>query len=104
MQNPHIRNAFFRPGAMDVSIAPALRADREAIERICTGTEPKESAFWLLRWLERHPETFFVARTAQHRVAGVHITFEPGRATLLSSRGSGHRGVVPHLDAIPYNP
>jgi hypothetical protein len=88
-----------------VSIAPALRADREAIERICTGTEPKESAYWLLRWLERHPETFFVARTAQHRVAGVHITFEPGRVDPALLREDPVTAAwCAHLDANPVLP
>ncbi len=105
VQNPHIRNAFFRPGAMDVPIAPALRADREAIERICTGTEPKESAYWLLRWLERHPETFFVARSAQHRVAGVHITFELGRVDPgLLREDPVTAAWCAHLDANPVLP
>jgi hypothetical protein len=105
VQNPLIRNAFFRPGAMDVSITPALRADREAIERICTGTEPKESADWLLRWLERHPETFFVARTGQYRVAGVHITFEPGRVDQALLREDPVTAAwCAHLDANPVLP
>jgi hypothetical protein len=105
VQNPLIRNAFFRPGAMDVSITPALRADRDEIERICTSTEPKESAHWLLRWLERHPETFFVARTAQHRVAGVHITFEPGRVDPALLREDPVTAAwCAHLDANPVLP
>ena len=105
VQNPHIRNAFFRPGAMDVSIAPASRTDGEAIAAICTGTEPKESAHWLLRWLERHPETFFVARTAQHRVAGVHITFEPSRVDQALLREDPVTAAwCAHLDANPVLP
>ena len=105
VQNPHIRNAFFRPGAMDVSIAPALRADHGEIERICTATEPKESAHWLLRWLERHPETFFVARTGEHRVAGLHITFEPGRVDPVLLREDPVTAAwCAHLDANPVLP
>jgi len=78
VQNPHIRNAFFRTGAMDVSFAPAVASDREGIEQVCS-SEPKESAGWLLRWFERHPETFMVARTAADRVAGFYIIFEHDR-------------------------
>ena len=76
VQNPLIRDAFFRTGAMDVSFAQAEPADREGIEQICA-TEPKESARLLLRWYELHPETFMVARTAADRVAGLYIIFEP---------------------------
>jgi hypothetical protein len=76
VQNPNIRNAFFRTGAMDVSVAPALPSDREGIEEICRSTDAPESAGWLIRWLDRHPETFFVARTALDRTAGFYIVFE----------------------------
>lgn len=79
VQNPLVRNAFFRPDAIDVSMAPALPGDRASIEEICNTTESKESAYWLLRWLERHPETFIVARTASDRVAGFYILFEHDR-------------------------
>jgi hypothetical protein len=105
VQNPHIRHAFFRPGAMDVSMAPASRADREEIERICTGTEPEASARWLLRWLERHPETFIVARTTQHRVAGLSIIFEPGRVDPALLREDPVTAAwCAHLDAHPVLP
>jgi hypothetical protein len=105
LQNPQIRNAFFRPGAMDVTIAPAQPADHDAIRHICTSTEPKESAYWLLRWLERHPETFFVARTATDRVAGLHIGFEPQNVDPSLIREDPITAAwCAHLDANPVVP
>src|SRR5258706_3075962 len=105
VQNPHVRNAFFRPGAIDVSLAPALPADRDAIEEICTSTEPPESAQWLLRWLERHPETFTVARTAVDRVAGFYIIFEHDRVDPALLREDPVTAAwCAHLDANPVRP
>ena len=105
VQNPHIRNAFFRPGGMDVSIGPALRDDHAAIAAVCSDTEPGEAARWLLRWFERHPEIFFVARTARHRVAGLHITFEPARVDQELLREDPLTAAwCAHLEANPVSP
>src|SRR4030095_15333660 len=62
VQNPNVRNAFFRPGASEWWMEPAVAADREAIEGICAGWEPHASGDWLMRWFECHPETFLVGR------------------------------------------
>ena len=105
VQNPNIRNAFFRTGAMDVSVAPVLPSDREEIEEICRSTEPPESTSWILRWLDRHPETFFVARTATDRTAGFYIVFEPDyvdRALLREDPVTA--AWCAHLEASPVLP
>jgi hypothetical protein len=105
VQNPLIHNAFFRTGAMDVSLAPALAADREGIEQICADAEPKESADWLMRWFERHPETFMVARTAVDRVAGFYIIFERSRVDpILLLDDPITAAWCAHLDSNPVLP
>jgi LytTr DNA-binding domain-containing protein len=105
VQNPLIRNAFFRTGAMDVSMGPSVPSDRAEIERICIETEPKESAYWLVRWLDRHPETFIVARTAVDRVAGFYILFEPENVDPALLREDPMTALwCAHLDANPVLP
>jgi hypothetical protein len=105
VQNPLVHNAFFRTGAMDVSLAPAIPADREGIEQICVDTEPTESADWLMRWLERHPETFMVARTATDRVAGFYIIFERSRVDpILLLDDPITAAWCAHLDSHPVLP
>jgi class 3 adenylate cyclase len=105
VQNPIVRNAFFSPGAIDVSIEPALPADRDTIKMICDSTEPPESAAWLQRWLDRHPAAFMAARTSVERVAGFHIVFEQDRvdSTLLRSDPLTAAWCA-HLDANPVMP
>jgi class 3 adenylate cyclase len=105
VQNPIVRNAFFLPGAIDVSIEPAQPADRDAIKAICDSTEPHESAEWLVRWLDRHPETFMAARTSLERVAGFHIVFEHDRVDPVLSRSDPVTAAwCAHLDANPVMP
>jgi LytTr DNA-binding domain-containing protein/AAA ATPase-like protein len=102
VQNPLVRNAFFRTGEMEVSMGPAVPSDRGEIEKICIDTEPKESAYWLIRWLDRHPETFIVARTAVDRVAGFYILFERGRVDpVLLQEDPITAAWCAHLDAHP---
>jgi class 3 adenylate cyclase len=102
VQNPNVRNAFFRPGAITVSIEPALSADREAIAAICATWEPPASADWLLRWFERHPETFLVGRTSSERVAGFYIIFEHDRVDTALLRSDPITAAwCTHLDANP---
>ena len=102
VQNPNVRNAFFRPGAIEVSIEPALSGDRTAIEAICAKWEPHASADWLLRWFECHPETFLVGRTISERVAGFYIIFEHDRVDSALLRSDPITAAwQAHLDANP---
>jgi len=105
VQNPIVHNAFFFPGARDVSIEPALPADRDAIKMICESIEPQDSAAWLQRWLDRHQDTFMVARTTLERVAGFHLVFEHKHidSTLLRSDPITAAWCA-HLDRNPVMP
>ncbi|HZZ91725.1 MAG TPA: LytTR family DNA-binding domain-containing protein [Usitatibacter sp.] len=105
VRNPLVHNAFFHPEAIDISMAPSQPGDHDAIREICIATEPKESARWLVRWLDRHPETFMVARTALDRVAGFYILFEPGRVdSALLHEDPMTAAWCAHLEAHPVLP
>jgi len=77
IENPVVREAFFPQGASDYAVEPATANDGEDIREIAASEDAEESAPLLLRWWERHPETFRVAKTRDGRVAALYILFEP---------------------------
>ena len=101
VQNPNVRNAFFRPGRSRCR-SSRQASDREAIEGICAGWEPQASGDWLMRWFECHPETFLVGRTNSERVAGFYIIFEHDRVDAALLRSDPITAAwQAHLDANP---
>jgi class 3 adenylate cyclase len=77
IENPVVREAFFPKGATEYRVEPATASDEEDIREIAASEEAGESAQFIGRWWERHPETFSVAKTHDGKVAGFYIIFEP---------------------------
>ncbi|MEE9277180.1 MAG: adenylate/guanylate cyclase domain-containing protein [Dehalococcoidia bacterium] len=77
IENPVVREAFFPRGGSDYAVETAGAADAEAIREIAATTDAAESARLIVRWWDRHPETFSVAKTRDGRVAAFYILFEP---------------------------
>jgi class 3 adenylate cyclase len=77
IENPIARNAFFPEGAADYIVEPATANDADDIREILETKEPEESARLFMRWWDRHPETFSVARSPEGRVDAFYFTFEP---------------------------
>ncbi len=105
VQNPNVRNAFFCPGAVDVSIEDPSPADGVEIASIARLQEPADGGEWLLRWWHRHPETFKVARTGTDSVAGFYLTFERHSVDPDLLRADPITAAwCAHLDAHPMQP
>ena len=71
IENPVLRSACFPAGGSEHVVEPALDRDAAAIRGIVAGREPPGAAAMLLRWLERSPEQFYVARGPDGAVAAV---------------------------------
>ncbi len=69
IENPVLRDACFPSARPAHWVEPAGPADREAVADIAGRHESPESAATLLRWWDRHPETFSVARGPDRSVA-----------------------------------
>jgi DNA-binding CsgD family transcriptional regulator len=74
-----VREGFFPEGATEYAMEPATSADGEEIAAITSSAEGPEAARWIVRWWERHPETFRVARSAQGDVAAFFLLFRPSQ-------------------------
>jgi class 3 adenylate cyclase len=77
IENPIARDAFFPEGASDYRVEPATVNDANDIRQIVESKEPEESAHCFMRWWDRHPETFSVAKNPEGRVDAFYFTFEP---------------------------
>jgi DNA-binding CsgD family transcriptional regulator len=71
IKNPLLRDACFPSGGTDHSVEPATPADESAIRAIADRHETPTAAALLLRWWDRHPETFAVARDPAGKVAAL---------------------------------
>lgn len=71
MKNPLLRDACFPAGGTDFSVEPARAADGPAIHAIVQRHETSHAAVLMLRWWNRHPETFAVARDPAGEVAAL---------------------------------
>jgi len=81
IQSPVIRNAYFPEGGSDYTVQPALPSDADEIMDIARRHEPEVAAHSLDKWLRRHPEFFYVARTTDKQaIAGFEVFFSPSRA------------------------
>jgi DNA-binding CsgD family transcriptional regulator len=76
ISNPQVREGFFPLGASAYAVEPATEADGAGVAAIATRAEAPEAAALILRWWERHPETFRVARDAGGGVAAFFILVE----------------------------
>jgi class 3 adenylate cyclase len=79
IENPIVRDAFFPEGATDIRVEPATASDGEHIRNIVESFEPEESAKFILRLWDKHPETFSVARTPDGKLAAFYNLFEPDK-------------------------
>jgi DNA-binding CsgD family transcriptional regulator len=71
IKNPLLRDACFPSGGTDHSVERATPADGAAIRAIAARHETPTAAGLLLRWWDRHPETFSVARDPAGKVAAL---------------------------------
>lgn len=87
IENPVVREAFFPEGASQYRLEPATVRDAGEIRAIAAATEPEESARWIERWWERHPEIFNVARGRDGRPTAFYMIFDPAQidAQLLAA-------------------
>jgi DNA-binding CsgD family transcriptional regulator len=67
IKHPSVKNAFFPSGSLRHAVEPATSADGADIARIARENEGAEAAGWVVRWWERHPEGFIVARSGAGR-------------------------------------
>ena len=87
IENPVIREAFFPKGSSDYFLQPAITDDHHDIVEIARNEEPQEAAQQIEQWLGHHPDSFFVAKGPDGKVAGFYFCFEPQKVDnkLLSS-------------------
>jgi hypothetical protein len=77
IENPVIREAFFPKGSSEYVLQSAVEEDYDEIVEIARSEETKEAADLIEEWLNRHPESFFVAKGSNTKVAGFYFCFEP---------------------------
>jgi serine/threonine protein kinase len=77
IENPVVREAFFPKGSSEYFLQPAIGEDYEEIVEIARNEETKEAAELVEKWLNHHPECFFVAKGSETKVAGFYFCFEP---------------------------
>jgi hypothetical protein len=77
IENPVVREAFFPKGSSEYVLQPAVGEDYEEIVEIARSEETVEAAELVERWLNHHPESFFVAKGSNMKVAGFYFCFEP---------------------------
>ena len=77
IENPVVREAFFPRGSSEYVLQPAVEEDYREIVEIAGSEETKEAADLIEQWLNRHPESFFVAKGSKMKVAGFYFCFEP---------------------------
>lgn len=69
IENPVLRDACFPSARPTHTVEPALPGDAAAIAEIAAAHETPAAAAALVRWWQRHPETFAVARGPDRAVA-----------------------------------
>lgn len=102
IKNPVLREACFPHGGADYSVEPARLGDASAIRAITERHETPRAAALLLRWWERHPEAFAVARDPAGEVAAlVHVAELGGIDSDLLAEDPVARAWVAHLERVP---
>jgi hypothetical protein len=77
IENPVIREAFFPAGSSEYIVQPATADDATDILEIARSEETAEAAQQIERWLDRHTDSFAVAKGSDGKVAGFYFCFEP---------------------------
>lgn len=80
VNNPYARECCFPTEANGVSVERAVAADDRGIREIARAHEPPAAAELTIRWWERHPEAFHVARSADADVAAFHCLIDAHEA------------------------
>jgi serine/threonine protein kinase len=87
IENPVVREAFFPAGSTEYVVQPAAAEDSADILQIARSEETGEAARQIERWLDRHADSFSVAKGNDGKVAGFYFSFEPDKvdSELLST-------------------
>jgi DNA-binding CsgD family transcriptional regulator len=105
IKNPVLRSACFPVGAGEHVVEPATPGDAAAIARIAGAHEGPEARDLLLRWRDRHPEAFAVARAPDGTPAALLHVAEIGAVDPLLLRADPvARAWVEHLLRVPPRP
>jgi DNA-binding CsgD family transcriptional regulator len=80
LRNPYVRECCFPTEANDASVERADLSDDAAIRAIACAHEPPPAAALTIRWWERHPETFRVARSPDSPVAAFYCLVDAAAA------------------------
>lgn len=105
IKNPVLREACFPHGGTDFSVEPAKPDDAAAIRDIAVRHETPAAAALLLRWWDRHPETFAVARDARCEVAALVQVAELGSVDpVLLADDPVAATWIAHLRRVPPRP
>jgi DNA-binding CsgD family transcriptional regulator len=102
VNNPYARECCFPTEANGVSVERAAPSDGPAIRAIARAHEPPAAAELTMRWWERHPEAFHVARSGEADVAAFHCLIDAHEAdpALLAEDPVAARW-ADHMDAHP---
>lgn len=102
IKNPMLREACFPAGRGDYSVEPATPDDDQAIRDIVARHEAPEAGALLIKWWERHPETFAVARDAGNHVAAFIQVAEVGSIdSSLVAEDPVCASWMEHLSSVP---
>lgn len=102
IKNPVLREACFPHGGAAYSVEPARRGDGSAIRAITERHETPQAAALLLRWWDRHPEAFSVARDTAGEVAAlVHVAEFGSIDPDLLADDPVAAAWVAHLERVP---
>ena len=82
IETPIVREAYFPSGSSEYSIQQATPEDVEEIIRISKSAEPDEATAITELWLEKYLEHFYVAKTADGRVAAFDYFCTPDAVDL----------------------
>ena len=105
IRNPVLRSACFPPGGTDYAVEPARPDDEAAIRAVVAAHEGPGAGALLVRWLERHPEQFAVARGADGAVDAVmHLAEIASIDPELLALDPVARAWSDHLAAVPPRP
>ena len=105
IENPVVREAFFPRGSSDYILQPAAAKDYADIVEVARIEEPKKSAQHIEQWLNRHPDSFFVAKGSDGETAGFYFCFEPHKVDKkLLSTDPLTTAWTRHLEQNPVNP
>jgi hypothetical protein len=82
LENPEVREAFFPSAAYEFAVEPAKFEDGISIQAIIEQSDGSEAARALKTWWLRAPQTFYVVRDSDDKVAGFVCIFDPSTIKL----------------------